>query len=606
MRLDRPLKGDGEIGMNDETTTDMLNGWRQGTEGTAFNLQGLERAVTDAAARWQQENKVAKLWDRDKSLWTGTDEDKWLDWLDVLDNQPVDYERWQSEAAKLAAASGWTDALLLGMGGSSLFPELLAHSFQPARGYLQLRVLDSTVPAEIRAAEQQIDLARTLFIVSSKSGRTLETELLARYFFHRVSQKLPNGEPGQRFIAIADKHAEPSELEQMVQTCRFRELVPGLPGIGGRYSALSPFGMVPAAVMGLDVADFLYRAGQMKERCREPEPTSNPGVLLGLVLAVMAKAGRDKVTFVCSPAIAALAAWLEQLVAESTGKKERGIVPVADEPLGGPDQYGRDRLFVYLRLTEQPLQEQDDYIAAFRDAAFPVVQIDVPQRQDLSRELFRWQIATAVAAAELGLNAFDQPDVQASKAVTWQLMREYEKGGQLQSPEPIGRDGSLTMYADPQLTQAVRDAGKPTFETTLATHLNRLRPGDYFAVNAYVQRSAEHDAALQRARLAVRDKSRCATMLGYGPRLLHSTGQLHKGGPNTGLFLQITAEDDPDLPAPAQRATFGLIKQFQAQGDFNVLCSRARRVLWLHADGPLLDALERFAQATVTAVKGAE
>jgi glucose-6-phosphate isomerase len=572
----------------------------------AFDLRGHDRALDELAACWRRERKVQQLWDRKATLWTGSDEASWMDWLTVLDGTPkdVDYDLYRRETAELVSGLGLEHALLLGMGGSSLFPELLSKSFSPEPGYLPLLVLDSTVPAEILAIEAQIDPARTLVIVSSKSGRTLETDLLAKHFYGRVCQAVGETEAGKRFLAITDKHDSRSDLEQMAAACGFRWTIPGVPGIGGRYSALSPFGMVPAAIMGKNPDAFIERAREMASHCGpKVAPEENPGVLLGLIMAVMASSRRDKITFICSPPIAALASWLEQLIAESTGKRGRGIVPIANEPLAEPQCYGRDRFFVYLRFGPEPSPQQESAVAALRQAGFPLVLIDVPELMDLAQELFRWQIATAVLCAELTVNPFDQPDVHASKAVTWQLTDEYEANRQVPSPQSLGRDGSLIMYGDDWLGRAAESAGQLTFETVLAMHLERLRPGDYFAVNAYLARSPDNDAKLQRARTAVRDHLHNASALGYGPRLLHSTGQLHKGGPNTGLFLQITAKDDPDLPAPSHHATFGLIKQFQAQGDFEVLCQRGRRVLWLHADGPLDEALERIAAATESVSK---
>jgi len=353
------------------------------------------------------------------------------------------------------------------------------------------------------------------------------------------------------------------------------------------------------------VAGFIERARRMQRACGpEAAADSNPGVLLGLIVSALARAGRDKLTIICSPPIATFAGWLEQLVAESTGKQGRGIVPVADELLVGPEHYGQDRAFVYVRLGEKPSPEQDEGIETLRKAGFPVVQIDVPEGMDLAAELFRWMIATAVASAELGVNGFDQPDVQASKEVTWRLADEYEATGQIRKPEPLGTLPDLVLYGDGGLRKSVDACTQIDLATIFRAHLSRLEPGQYFGVNAYLDRSPDKDAKLQRIRLLVRDRLRVATTLGYGPRFLHSTGQLHKGGPNTGLFLQITAADDPDIPVPGQKATFGQIKQFQAQGDFEVLCDRERRVLWVHIEADASEALDRLAAAVEEALAG--
>jgi len=548
---------------------------------TARLPEPLAAAMAETLEDWRVAGKVRRLWARDASLWTGSDEPKWLDWLGIAEVQRAQADRFRALGEEIRAG-GFAHAVLLGMGGSSLCPEVLATTFGKQPGYPELLVLDSTDPAQIQATESRIDLARSLFIVSSKSGSTMESNVLKGYFFERMRQTLGPGEAGRRFVAITDPG---STLEHIAATDGFRHVFHGILGIGGRFSALSDFGMVPAAIMGLDVPRLLDQAETMVHACAScVTPAENPGVVLGAVLGTLGRNGRDKLTLVASPAIADLGAWLEQLVAESTGKEGKGLIPVDGEPLGPPEVYGQDRLFVYLRLERAADTGQDAAFDALEKAGLPVVRIAIAEPYDLGREFFRWEIATAVAGSLLGIHPFNQPDVEASKVETRKLTEAYEKAGSLPAETPILVEGGLRLFADEKNTAALaRAAGHdPSLPRYLKAYFDRIADGDYFAILAYLERSDRHRAPLQAIRTAVRDAKRVATCLGFGPRFLHSTGQAYKGGPNRGVFLQITCDDERDLEVPGRKFTFGVVKAAQARGDFRVLSERDRRALRVH------------------------
>jgi transaldolase/glucose-6-phosphate isomerase len=530
---------------------------------------------------WQIGGKVRRLWARDASLWTGTDEAQWFGWLGITEDQLAHQDHLQRIAAEIKQA-GFKHALLLGMGGSSLCPEVLARCFGHAEGFPEMHVLDSTDPAQVKTFENKIDLAHTIFIVSSKSGTTLEPNIFKQYFFERVSQTIGADQAGSRFIAITDPG---SKMEQVAEADKFRHIFHGLPSIGGRYSALSDFGMVPAAVMGIDAPKFLDRADVMAISCSHCLPIpQNPGVMLGMILGVLARNGHDKVTFIASPGIADLGAWLEQLLAESTGKNGKGLIPVDQEALAAPESYGNDRVFAYLRLESAPDAGQDSAVDALIKAGHPVVRIEVADVMKIGQEFFRWEIATAVAGSIIGINAFNQPDVEASKIATKNLTSEYEKTGSLPPESPFFSGDGVSLFSNDVNIAALKQAAgsDPTLGSYLKAHLDRIGAGDYFALLAYVEMNAAHEEILQEIRTGVRDAKRSATCLGFGPRFLHSTGQAYKGGPNTGVFLQITCDDKIDLPVPGQKFTFGVVKAAQARGDFQVLAERKRRALRVH------------------------
>ncbi len=525
---------------------------------------------------WKKNNKVQRLWQRDASIWTGTDENNWLGWLGITEEQiaHIDVLKQIAEDVKKA---GFKHALLLGMGGSSLCPEVLRMTFGKFAGFPELHVLDSTDPAQIKALEQKVDLSSTICIVSSKSGSTLEPNIYKQYFFELVRAKVGEAEVGNRFIAITDPG---SKMQQVAEGGKFRKIFMGVPSIGGRYSALSNFGMVPAAVMGIDVAKFLNQTGEMVAACRIEAADANPGVVLGTILGAAAKQGRDKLTIVTSPGIFDLGAWLEQLIAESTGKLGKGIIPVDREFLAGPEIYGKDRVFVYLRLESAPDKKQDALVDTLEKTGQPVVRISVSDIYNLGQEFFRWEIATAVAGAIIGINAFNQPDVEASKIATKKLTSEYESSGHLPPETPFFEGQGIKLYADEKNTAALK--GSSSLVDVLKTHLSRIRANDYFALLGYITMNEQNEGALQAMRHWVRDTKKVATVLGFGPRFLHSTGQAYKGGPNSGVFLQITCDDAVDLPVPEQRYTFGIVKAAQARGDFAVLAERGRRALRAH------------------------
>jgi transaldolase / glucose-6-phosphate isomerase len=530
---------------------------------------------------WRANGKVRRLWQRDASLWTNTDEAKWLGWLGVTEEQTARLGEFRQLAEDVKSA-GFTHVLLLGMGGSSLCPEVLKMTFGKLTAFPELHVLDSTDPAQVKSFENRIDLSKTLFIVSSKSGSTLEPNIFKQYFFERAKEVAGPGKAGSQFIAITDPG---SKMEQVARSDHFRHIFHGLASIGGRYSALSDFGVIPASAMGLDVAKFLDRTEDMVQACASSVPVEeNPGAVLGVVLGAAHNLGRDKVTIITSPGISDLGAWLEQLLAESTGKDGKGIIPVDREQVGEPEVYGKDRLFVYLRLETAPDAAQDAKVTALENSGQPVVRISLGDTYDLGQEFFRWEIATAVAGSIIGINPFNQPDVEASKLATRNLTSEYEKTGALPAEKPlIERDG-IKLFTDTKNAEALAKAAgnDQSLVGFLRAHLNRVQTGDYFALLAYLQMNGANEDKLQAIRHMLRDSKRVATCLGFGPRFLHSTGQAYKGGPDSGVFLQITCDDAVDLPIPGQRYTFGIVKAAQARGDFQVLAERNRRALRVH------------------------
>jgi transaldolase / glucose-6-phosphate isomerase len=562
-----------------------------------YKLPGpLAGAVASSIDDWKKNNKVARLWQKDASLWTGTDESNWLGWLTITEEQLAHIDALKQIAADVKKAR-FKHVLLLGMGGSSLCPEVLRMTFGKIKGFPELHVLDSTDSAQIMAIEAKADLKSTLCIVSSKSGSTLEPNIYKQYFFERIKSKVGEKEVGSRFIAITDPG---SKMQQVAEADKFRKIFFGVPSIGGRYSALSNFGMVPAAVMGLDVAKFLKNTEEMVQACgASAAADSNPGVILGNILGVAANHGRDKITIIASPGISDLGAWLEQLIAESTGKIGKGIIPVDRERPAKPATYGNDRVFAYLRLASKPNKAQDAAVAALEKAGHPVVSITLPNTYNLGQEFFRWEIATAVAGSIIGINAFNQPDVEASKIETRKLTSQYEATGSLPPEVPFFEASGIKLFADDKNVAAIHG---PTLADVLKAHLLRLKAGDYFAVLGYITMNPENEKSLQTIRHAVRDKKKVATVLGFGPRFLHSTGQAYKGGPNSGVFLQITCDDAKDLPVPGQKYTFGIVKAAQARGDFAVLAERGRRALRVHLGKNLKSGLASLTKAVQKAI----
>jgi len=541
----------------------------------------LAASVKTTVADWKAGSKMQRLWQRDATLWTGSDEASWLGWLDITEEQIAQHVVLRNLGKEIWSA-GFKDVLLLGMGGSSLCPEVLRMTFGKIAGYPDLHVLDSTDPAQVKAFENKIDIARALFIVSSKSGSTLEPNIFKQYFFERTKQAVGADKAGSHFIAITDPK---SKMQQVAEADRFRHIFFGRPSIGGRYSALSNFGMVPAAVLGVDTKKFLDRTQEMVRACGPSAPVEdNPGAVLGIILGAAARSGRDKVTIITSPDISDFGAWLEQLLAESTGKVGKGIIPVDREELAAPEVYGNDRVFVYIHTQHAINVKQDAKVGALEQAGHAVLRISMADVYDLGAEFFRWEIATAVAGSIIGINAFNQPDVEASKIATRNLTSEYEKTGSLPAEKPVVEDGGIELFTDDKNAADLARAagGDKSLGGYVKAHLGRIGTGDYFAALGYIQMNSEHEKTLQTIRHAVRDEKHVATCLGFGPRFLHSTGQAYKGGPNSGVFLQVTCDDVVDLPVPEQKYTFGAVKAAQARGDFQVLAERGRRALRVH------------------------
>jgi transaldolase/glucose-6-phosphate isomerase len=557
--------------------------------------------IGKAAKAWRTQGNIRRLWNEEAALWTGGDEGDWLGWLDVVDAQLHDLPRF-TEFSGEVRARGYSDVLLLGMGGSSLGPEVLAQSLGSAPGFPKLHVLDTTDPQQVKRFATSIDPARTLFIVSSKSGTTLEPNVLMDYFFAKAASALGGGDAGRHFVAVTDPG---SKLEKIAEEKGFHRVFHGIPSIGGRYSVLSPFGLVPLAAIGRDVRAFLDLACIMVRSCGpEVPPPENPGVELGLTIGAAALAGRDKVTIIASPSIGSFGAWAEQLLAESTGKHGKGVIPIAEEALGDPSVYDAHRLFIFLRDASHADPAQDKAVDALERAGQPVVRITLAAADMLAQEFFRFEIATAVAGAIIGINPFDQPDVEASKVATRELTDAYEKSGSLGAETPVFNQNGVALYTDERNARALRQAGaNSTLESWLGAHLGRIHDGDYFALLAYVDRSEAHIRSLQQLRTAIRDKKHIATCLQFGPRFLHSTGQAYKGGPNSGVFLQVTAESAPDLEIPGRKASFGVIEAAQARGDLRVLAERGRRVLRAHVTNDLASGLAAISNAARAALR---
>jgi transaldolase/glucose-6-phosphate isomerase len=548
-------------------------------------------AVQSALKEAEQADAVRRIWRKDAALWKSDEAHQKiiknaLGWLGVVDSMIGVEDELLRFAAEIRAA-GFKHAMVCGMGGSSLCPEVLRQTFGKQEGYPELLVLDSTDPDTITAFASHIDAARTLFIISSKSGTTTEPLAFYKFWFDQVRQK--SDEPGKNFVAITDPG---TLMEQMATRDKFRKTFLNPADIGGRYSALSYFGLVPAALQGLDVKKLLDRAERVEHSCSQVVAVAeNPGARLGAVMAECAKAGRDKLTIVADARIASFGLWVEQLIAESTGKEGKGIVPVAGESLGSPSVYGDDRLFVSISVGKTDT-ETDARLRALEAAGHPVVRRTLTDLYDLGEEFFLWEIATAFAGWRLGINPFDQPNVQESKDATKELLDTYARDGKLQEQTQLASDGTLTVYADDAAASASLHAG--SVAEVLKTHLARAKTGDYIALLNYFEETDDGERLLQSLRTHLRDATRCATTTGYGPRFLHSTGQLHKGGSDAGVFLQLTARDETDLSVPGEPYSFGVLKQAQALGDFRSLARRGRRALRIELGADVAAGLQRL------------
>ena len=560
---------------------------------------GLQAEVDEALERAGRERWAERLWDRDASLCTGQDEAKWLKWLDAGGGGCIDLVALQAFQAEVNAAS-FAHVLLIGMGGSSLGPEVFAQTFGAQAGFPQLLVLDSTDPDQIRRFQAQIDPRSTLFVVSSKSGSTLEPDILQRHFWAAAKEAVGDA-AGSHFVAVTDPG---SKLETLANQEGFRRIFAGEPQIGGRYSVLSNFGMVPAAAMGVDLDRFFASTREMVAACGpHASPKANPGVELGCILGTAAKGGQDKVSILASRGIADLGAWLEQLLAESTGKQGKALIPVDAERPGPVGAYSYDRVFAYLSLEGHDEPELDALADGLAEAGHPLVWIDLEDRGDIGQEFFRWEVATAIAGAVMQLDPFDQPDVEASKIKTRKLTDQYEETGALEPETAFVREGGIAIFADPANAQALQElAGARTPAAYLEAHLRRAGEGDYVGILAYLDRSHPHIDALQKIRARIRDRKTLATVLGFGPRFLHSTGQAYKGGPNSGVFLQITHEPAQDIAVPGHRYGFKVVEAAQARGDMGVLVERGRRVIRIDLGRDVEGGLKWLADAVEAAL----
>ncbi len=551
--------------------TRLLRGWGH----RSASLGQLQERVDITLARLDEARVPESIWSGDVSLWSKdpkicSEIGQRLGWLQIVETM-FDETRRIGEFVDEIRSAGFKKVVLLGMGGSSLAAEMYMLCFGKADGYLDLEVLDTTVPAALLALEKSIDLRETLFIVASKSGTTIEVLSLYKYFYGRV-EDLVGKDAGKHFVAITDPG---TCLGKLASEHGFKRIFLNPPNIGGRFSALSYFGLVPAALIGVDLDRLLMRASQAIEASGPQVPSlESPGVWLGVILAEASLAGRDKLSLIISPGVASFGWWLEQLVAESTGKEGKGILPLADEPLGPPEVYGWDRLFVYLRLDEEGAY--DEHVSALEQAGHPVITLRLHSPHDLGREIFRWEFATAVAGAILGVNAFDQPNVQESKDITKDLLGLFKKEGQLPNQDSLQID-------NPHLTEALREFVSPTTD------------GHYVALNAFISKTRKNNDLLQAMRDVFRAKFRTPTTVGFGPRYLHSTGQIHKGGADTGYYVMITSDDAEDIPIPGEPYSFGVLKTAQAQGDAEALIKNGRCLLRIHLSNEA--ELERLLEA---------
>ncbi len=556
-------------------------------------------AVSTAIKEADKGDVVRRIWRKDAALWKEDPThqkiiNNALGWLTVPDAMIGVEDDLIAFVDRIRGVSQFKHVMLCGMGGSSLCPEVFRQTFGQQAGYPELLVLDSTDPDAFCDIADQIDITKCLFIISSKSGTTTEPLVFYKYWYDQVGKRKEN--PGECFVAITDPG---TLMEKMATEDKFRRIFLNPADIGGRYSALSYFGMVPAALMGLDIKKLLDRAERIVHSCASVVPAAdNPGVRLGAIMGECARAGRDKLTIVADPKISSFGLWVEQLIAESTGKEGKGIVPVAGEPLGPPSVYGDDRLFVSIAVGKLD-SETEVKLKALEAAGHPVIYRTLTDLYDLGEEFFLWEIATAFAGYRLGINPFDQPNVQESKDATKELLEKFATEGKLNEQPVLASDGTLTVHADDKTVTALPSS---SVLDALRAHLARAGAGDYIALLDYIEETPENESIIQQMRTHLRDTTRCATTTGYGPRFLHSTGQLHKGGPDTGVFIQVTAPDRTDLPIPNQPYTFSILKQAQALGDFRSLSSRGRRAIRVDLGADTTAGLRRLRDLIAEAV----
>jgi len=543
---------------------------RSRPQAAAMSLGGVESAVEKRLARWTSESFARRMWAKDYTLWAQKPDEitnrlGWLTLPEVMRKHTEELEQFVEEVR----GDGISHVVLLGMGGSSLAPDVFQSTFGNSRGYPELKVLDSTHPAAVRAVERSVDLSHTLFVVSSKSGTTIEPLSFMRYFWTQLAKI--KKEVGRHFVAISDPG---TPLGKLGRERGFQHVFEAVPDVGGRYSALTHFGLVPAALIGVDVKRLLDFTSRMAAACAPgAAEKDNPGLALGAALGELALAGRNKVTFITSPSLGALPIWFEQLIAESTGKNDKGIVPVAGERLASPEAYGQDRVFVYLRAAQDTAPEQQALLSKLEAAGHPVIRIEAGEILDLGQEFFRWEVATAAAGAVMGIHPFNQPDVELAKDLARQAMSAKTKTDDAAVPVPADSD---------RLPKAV------------SGWLASAKPGDYFSLQAYLAPTEAMTERLTNLQQKLRDRTRLAATAGYGPRFLHSTGQLHKGGPNTGLFVQFVDAHPEPLAVPETDYTFSGLIEAQALGDYQALKQRGRRILRVHLGKTPAAGLDRF------------
>lgn len=543
----------------------------------------LEDALEKQIAAMDASGTVDRIWQKDASVWTGAGEEKWLGWLDITERE---LDRLETYAPIASSAGEFRDVVLLGMGGSSLCPDVLSKVFSK-NGF---QVLDSTVPDQVLTLDAAIDPAETLFIVASKSGTTLEPNIFFDHYFDLVSRIKGPEKAGENFVAITDPG---SSLARIAEARGFRHVFLGDPEIGGRFSALSSFGIAPAAAMGLDIGSILERADNLAGASRRGSVVENAAAFLGCLLGTAQKTGRDKLEILASDSIVSFGAWLEQLIAESTGKGGKAIIPVDLRGVPGSPPGRKDRVLVYLKDPASASPEHDRYADSLAAADEAVIRLDLSDKEEIGAEFFRWEFATAVAGSVMEINPFDQPDVESAKVEARKITDEYEATGALPEEKEIFEGDGMKFFADTANRVVLGDHDSAA--GLLRSHIERIAPGDYAAILAYVEMNDENAEILEKMRSGIAVEKGVSAGLQFGPRFLHSTGQAFKGGPNSGVFIQISADDSRDTPIPDRAITFGVVKEAQARGDFQVLLERERRALRIHLEGNAADGLKRLA-----------
>lgn len=533
---------------------------------------------------WANEKINERVWNKDPNVWKEDPKhhaelaDR-LGWLDLADTMQKEIPALESFADEIKKE--FNDVVLLGMGGSSLAPEVFFKTYNNKNGYPRLTILDSTHPLSVKSIVDNYDLKKTLFVVSSKSGGTVETMSFFHTFYSEVEKF--SSEPGKQFIAITDSG---SGLEKLAQQNKFRKLFSTPHDVGGRYSALTFFGLVPAALIGMDLKTFLSKAKLITDECKpEVETKNNPGFYLGALMGEMALRGKDKITFLASPRLSSFPVWIEQLIAESTGKNGKGILPVADENFSSIEVYGEDRVFVFLKLIGDDNAHLENVIKELSAKNFPIITIQLNDIYDLAQEFYRWEMATALSGVVLDIHPFNQPNVQLAKTMAIESLDSYKNTGSLPKENARLKDGNLSFYGDVESNNAAE---------FIKTFLSKIERSDYIAVNAFIPMTKTNEDILQSFRLKLRDKYKVATTLGFGPRFLHSTGQLHKGGANNGYFIEITSDIDNDLDVPGQGYSYGILVNAQALGDLKALRSKERKVIRINISGKIEEGLNKL------------